>query len=161
MGVWDFFGVLGVGVGCYLVFECLVGVWVGDVVLFQQGFQQFWVGVVVVVVFVVVFDYQFLVGGFVDGGLYCYFGVFYVVWFYVVFECCQEVVDGWWVFCQVDEDVVVGGFYLDWFQVVFFYVEVGVYFGVGEQQVVIQFVGLLVVGVDQFGYFVFFVYVQV
>ncbi|MNQ48150.1 hypothetical protein D3C85_620170 [compost metagenome] len=68
----------------------------------------------------------------------------------------QEVIDGWWVLRQADEDVAAGGLHVHRFEAVLVHVEVGAHFGAGEQQAAVEFVGPLVVVADQFGNLAFF-----
>ncbi len=139
-----------------MILECLIGARVGDVVPFQQGFQQFRVRCVAVVALAVVFQHQFPVGLFHQGGGDRHLGVFHVVRFHVMVERRQEVIDGRRVLRQADEDVPASGFHVHRFQAVLLHVEVGAHLGAGEQQAAVQFVSPLVVMADQFGDFAFF-----
>ncbi|MCY1299033.1 hypothetical protein D9M70_485470 [compost metagenome] len=106
-----------------------------------------------VVALAVVLDHQFPVGRFPDGGLHGHLGVLHVVRLHVMGQGGEEVVDGWRVFRQVDEDVAAGALHVHGLEAVFLHVEVGAHFGAGEQQAAVEFVGPLVVWADQFGDF--------
>ena len=134
-----------------MVFEGLVGTRVGDVVPFQQGFQQFRVRRIAVVALAVVFQHQFPVGFFEQGGLDRHLGVFHVVGFHVMVQRRQKVINGRRVLGQADKNVAAGGLHVHRLEAVLLHVEVGAHLGTGEQQPPVQFVGPLVVMAHQFG----------
>ncbi|MNP20842.1 hypothetical protein D3C76_1134340 [compost metagenome] len=155
VGVRDLLGFPGSGGGGHVVLEFLAGARVVGVVPFQQGLQQFRVRTGAVVALAVVFQHQFPVGLFHQGGLHRHLGVLHVVRFHVVLERGQELVDGGRVFRQADEDVAAGHLHVHWLQAIFLHVEVGAHLGTGEQQATVQFVGPLVVVADQLGHLAF------
>ncbi|MNZ62646.1 hypothetical protein D3C78_807740 [compost metagenome] len=134
-----------------MVLERLVGARVGDVVPLQEGFQQFRVRTAAVVALAVVFQHQLPVGLFHQGGLHRHLGVLHVVGFHVVGQGGEEVIDGWRVLGQADEDVATGGLHVHRLEPVLLHVEVGAHLGTGEQQAPVQLVGPLVVMADQLG----------